>query len=109
MSKYVFNVSISPEEAYELIKQEEIAELIDEELVDFENGIYIGTLIFEKYYFRTSNRAALIVVVDNVNGKTRVKSIATGTSQGLIFNFDWGAADNFAGSVRDILAGFIIE
>lgn len=109
MSKYVFNVSISPEEAYDLIKQEENAELIDEELIELKDGSYIGTLIFEKYYFRTSNRAALIVVVDNINGKTRVKSIATGSSQGLIFNFDWGAADNFAGSIKDILSKYIVD
>ena len=109
MSKYVFNVTISPEEAFEMVKQRQDADLIDEELIQLAEDSYIGTLVFEKYYFRASNRAALIVVIDNIRGKTRVKSIATGSSQGLLFNFDWGAADNFAGSVEDILSEYIIK
>ncbi len=109
MSRLVFNVSITPEAAMGLLKEHQKAELVDEEIFDLGDGRCIATLIFEKYYFRASNRAALMVVIDNINGKTKVKSVATGSSQGFVFNFDWGAADDFAGSVEDILSSYIIR
>lgn len=71
------------------------------------NGIYIGTLIFEKYFMRVKNRVALVVIIDNIYGQTDVRSVSTGSSEGMIFNFDWGAADSFASSVHDILGDYI--
>ncbi len=109
MSKYNFKVDISPVEAMDIIKQRQSADLVHEELIDLGDGRYVATLIYEKYYFRANNRAALIVIIDNVNGDTDVRSIATGSSEGLFFNFDWGAADNFASSIESILDGFMIR
>ncbi len=109
MSKLLFNVAITPAEAMKLLKEQQNAELVDEELIDLGEGKFLATLVFEKYYFRASNRAALMVIIDNISGKTRVKSVATGSSQGMVFNFDWGAADDFAGSVEKILASYIIR
>lgn len=109
MSKYIFNVSISPVETMEIIKNRHNADLVHEELLDLGDGRYVATLIYEKYYFRANNRAALIVIMDNVHGDTNVRSISTGSSEGLFFNFDWGAADNFAGSIETILEGFMIR
>lgn len=109
MSKINFKISISPEEALEIVKQNHDAELVHEELLGIGEGKFVGTLIFEKYYFRTSNRAALIMICDNINGTTEVRSVGTGSSQGLIFNFDWGAADEFAHSVKEILEKYVIE
>lgn len=109
MSTLNFKLSISPVEAIKLIKEKQNAELVHEELIDLGQEKFIGILIYEKYYFRASNRAALTVIVDNTKGKTDVRSIATGSSQGMIFNFDWGAADNFARSVENILGDFIIN
>ncbi|MEQ7050938.1 DUF6054 family protein [Paenibacillaceae sp. P-4] len=54
-------------------------------------------------------RAALIVMIDNLRGVTNVRVVATGSSEGLIFNFDWGAADDFASSVESILEEYIID
>ncbi|QNO14182.1 hypothetical protein HYG86_05050 [Alkalicella caledoniensis] len=109
MSKINFKITISPKEALELVKQNHNAELVHEELLDVGEGKFVGTLIFEKYYFRTSNRAALIMICDNISGTTEVRSVGTGSSQGLIFNFDWGAADEFAHSVKEILNEYVIE
>lgn len=78
-------------------------------LIDLGNNKYIGTMVFEKYYFRVSNRAALVVIIDNIKGTTGVRAISTGSSQDMIFNFDWGAADNFTNSVRNILEEYIIK
>ncbi|HZK57683.1 MAG TPA: DUF6054 family protein [Clostridia bacterium] len=107
MSKYDFRIGISPEEALRLIKESQNADLVHEEFFDLGDGKCIGILVYEKYYFRASNRAALVVIVDNLEGYTGVRSISTGSSQGLFFNFDWGAADNFAESVKNILKDFI--
>ncbi|RKP58343.1 hypothetical protein D7Z26_01565 [Cohnella endophytica] len=108
MSKSNFQVRISPSEAFALVRDQQKADLVHEELHELGEGKYLGTLIFEKYYMRTKNRAALIVLIDNLQGVTDVRSIATGSSEGMFFNFDWGAADNFVNSVSDILQDFII-
>ena len=108
MSKYIFNVSVSPVEAMEIVKDRQSADLVHKELLDLGDGRYVATLIYEKYYFRANNRAALIVIMDNVHGTTSIRSISTGSSEGFFFNFDWGAADDFAGSVERIFKDFMI-
>jgi hypothetical protein len=109
MSQCSFIVNLTPAVTIDKIKEDENAELVYEEFHDIGNGKYYGTLIFEKYFMRVSNRVALIVLINNLNGETQVTSVATGSSQGMIFNFDWGAADDFADSVRNILEDYIIE
>lgn len=108
MSEYSFNVNISPREAMEIIKSRQDASLLHEELFNLGGEKYIGILIFEKYYFRAENRAGLTVIVDNTTGNTKIKSIVSGSSKGMIFNFDWGAGDNFANSVHSILRKYEI-
>lgn len=109
MSQCKFVVSLKPAQVMSKVKGEESSDLVYEEFHDIGNGKYHGTLIFEKYFMRTSSRAALVVLVNNLNGKTIVTSVATGSSQGMFFNFDWGAADSFAGSVKRILESYITE
>lgn len=109
MSKNSFDISLMPFDALQLVKDQQSADLVHEEYNDLGQGRYIGTLVYEKYYFRTSNRAALIVIIDNISGVTNVRTIGTGSSEGLIFKFDWGASDNFVASVENILGEFIIE
>ena len=109
MSQSKFIVSLMPSQVMSKVKGEESSDLVYEEFYDIGDGRYYGTLIFEKYFMRTSSRAALAVLVNNLNGRTIVTSVATGSSQGMIFNFDWGAADSFAESVRRILESYITE
>ncbi len=109
MSKREFNLNISPLEAMKVIKSHENADLVHEEILDIGNGIYVSTLVFEKYYFRVSNRVALIVIIDNTKETTNVRVISTGSSEGMFFNFDWGASKNFTSSVEEILSSYIIK
>ena len=112
LSKLAFKVNITPAEALEKVKSHHMREgneLIHEELYDLGDDRAIGTLVFQKYYLRAGNRAALVVLSDNLKGYTEVRSIATGSSQGAIFNFDWGAADNYVASVRKALDAHILE
>jgi hypothetical protein len=108
MSKINFNVSITPQEALDLVKVNLDGELVHEEYNAVDQDRLIGTQIYEKYYFRSKNRAALIVIIDNLKETTNVRAIATGSSYGLIFNFDWGAANNFVSSVEKILTDYMI-
>ena len=109
MSECKFIVSLIPMEVMIKVRNEESATLVYEEFHDLGEEKYYGTLIFEKYFMRAGNRAALVVLVNNLDGKTMVTSVATGSSQGMIFNFDWGVADDFAGSVKRILKRYITE
>ncbi|NQS76794.1 MAG: hypothetical protein HQP61_10255 [Peptococcaceae bacterium] len=112
MSKLAFKVNITPAEALGKVKDHHLSEgneLIHEELYDLGEGKAIGTLVFQKYYFRAGNRAALVVIADNLKGYNEVRSIATGSSQGAIFNFDWGAADDYAASTKKALKAHVLE
>jgi hypothetical protein len=109
MSTTDFRVRISSSETFAKVRDQQTADLVHEEFHDLGDGKSLGTLIFEKYYMRTKNNAALIVLIDDLKGFTEVRLIATGTSGGMIFTFDWGAGDNFIESVADILQEYIIE
>ncbi|WP_432662975.1 DUF6054 family protein [Wukongibacter baidiensis] len=109
MSKRQFNLNISPVEALDIVKNHVDADLIHEETIDLGNNHFIGTLVFEKYYMRVSNRVALIVIIDNTRDITNVRVISTGSSQGMIFSFDWGASDDFTYSVEELLNEYIID
>ncbi|GGJ01649.1 hypothetical protein GCM10010885_08550 [Alicyclobacillus cellulosilyticus] len=108
MAKLEFSVQLPPADALAKVRDNLDADLVHEELHDLGGGRGIGTLIFERYFFRTKNRAALIVIADNLSGTTQVRAIATGSSEGLIFNLDWGAADDFVEWVADILREDVI-
>ncbi|HHY77679.1 MAG TPA: hypothetical protein GX498_04110 [Clostridiales bacterium] len=109
MSQLNFNISLSPREAYNKLQDFDSAELVYDEFKSPGEGKYIAIMIFEKYFFRSENRAALTVIIDNFRNTTSVTAVAAGSSQGIIFNFDWGAADNFVESVRKFFKDYIIE
>lgn len=106
MSKSSFKIRLQPEEALQLVRGHQNADLVHSEFHSLDNGKAIGTLIFEKYYFRSKNRACLVVIIENLQDTTEVRAVSTGSSEGLFFNFDWGAADNFVRSVEEILEDY---
>ncbi len=109
MSKDNFKVSLDALSTLEIIKKAQTAELVHEEIIDVGNGKMVATLIFDKYFIRASNRAALIITLDNIDGITDLRVVSTGSSQGMFINFDWGAADSFVSSVRKALNDYIVE
>jgi len=60
-------------------------------------------LIFEKWYYRTSSRASLTVMITENDEHIIVDAISAGGGQGLVFRFSWGAEENFVNLVRDLL------
>jgi len=93
MSQLIFNISLSPREAYNKLQDFDSAELVYDEFKNPGEGKYIAIMVFEKYFFRSENRAALTVIIDNFKGTTSVTAVTAGSSKGFIFNFDWGGQE----------------
>ncbi len=106
-----FDISLQPDAAITLVKEglTEQSELLHQELHDLGDGRMIGTLVYERYFFRTGNQAALVVIVDNLCGVSKVRLIPAGSSNSLIFKIDRGAGKSFASSVEKILSAYILK
>lgn len=103
-----FTVSITPDEVYRILGTWDGAELLHQELKDYGSQRWYAALVFEKYYFRNKSRAGLTMLCDNVSGDTEVRLVSTGSGDGLIFSFDWGAGDNFIDSIARLLSDYWI-
>ncbi|WP_312470398.1 DUF6054 family protein [Neobacillus sp.] len=106
-------VSLTPKEASEKIEDAIVSGSISGTLIDRylrsvgENQIIV--LVLEKFYFRSNNRGSMTVTIDNFEGATKVHSAASGTGQGAIFRFDWGAGDSFINSVMNTLEMYKVK
>ncbi|MBU5439557.1 hypothetical protein KQI42_16200 [Tissierella sp. MSJ-40] len=105
-------VNLEPKQADEIVNREIIdgsvtGELIDSHIVYGENGKLCIISVYEKHYYRAGNRLTLTVIIDNMEGATRVHSISGGGGEGL-FRFDWGASKSFETCVENALAEYRI-
>lgn len=108
-----FYVSISPQEAVELLNRHIVngsitGELIDQYTNTTDNGAEVIVLVYEKHYYRAGNRLTLTIVIDNLSGKTHIHSAGGGGGQGLL-RFDWGASGSFEDSTYDALYKYMIK
>jgi hypothetical protein len=83
-------------------------ELKDDYTIRNKDGSICRILVFEKYYYRVSNRLLLTVIIDNAEGRTRVHYISGGGGKGAIFSFDWGSSESFENCVYDALQEYIV-
>lgn len=96
-----------PAQVAELLAREILRSGLSCELVDRvhrkagEAGLYV--MVFEKYYWRASNRASLTVVVSGSGDAVFVDAIGSGGGQGPLFKFSWGSEESFVGVVARIL------
>lgn len=98
-----FCVSLSPRQAADLVCREIVdgsitGELIDCHTVHGEGGRCCIVSVYEKHYYRAGNRLTLTVIIDDLQGATRVHCISGGGGEGF-FRFDWGAAESFEDAV----------
>ena len=108
-----FYVSISPQEAMKLIDNAIVGgsitgEKIDEYINDMGNGTMVAVAVYEKHYYRASNRLTLTVVIDNLRNGTHIHVVGGGGGQGL-FKFDWGASGSFEDTVMDALYKYVVR
>lgn len=108
MDKKEFYVSITPKQIVEHLKAVEITDIEHVEVHELPYGKQMCVMIFERYFFRTSNQATCTLIAQNFNEKTLVRLVATGTSQGLFLKLDWGASSSFVSSIAKSLSPFII-
>ena len=105
-----FYVSLSTKETAKLIDTAIVQGSISGKVIDsYRRKVdekELVVYIFEKYYMRTSNRASLTVVIDNLEGKTKVHATASGGGEGATFRFDWGAGGSFVNSVEKALEDY---
>lgn len=59
--------------------------------------------VYEKYYWRASNRASLTVTLAASGDSVFVSAIGSGGGQGPIFKFSWGAEESFVSVVQRAL------
>lgn len=83
-------------------------ELLDSYTRRTADGKEIVVRLFERYYMRSSNRATLTMVADNLDGDgtTRVRFSAGGGGNSLFWRFDWGAGASFAQEAQKALEGY---
>lgn len=107
-------VTLAPSEAAGIVKdalsQGGFAgtELLDSYTRRTADGREVTVRLFERYYVRSSNRATLTMVADNLdgNGKTRVRFSAGGGGNSLFWRFDWGAGESFAQEAANALKAY---
>lgn len=106
-----FITSVSPFEGADILLN---APYSKENLVYWEHhlvsseGKQICTFVFERYYFRTSGRATLTVILENFNGENKVRCISSGSADSII-NIDFGASKNFVNWIREVLKDSILK
>jgi hypothetical protein len=108
MAHYNFNVKMEPEKVYEVLINEIGDELIYEEKYNVNQDHHMYVLLFERNYFRTSNKATLTVTIKNVNGMTEVNAVSLGTSLNLFLIMDWDAKRDFAYEVKEMFKSHIV-
>ncbi len=109
MNDTQFKIDLNVKDAFDLLRGSNFAELIDKEFKDLGNDKQLGILIYEKYFIRVSSRVSLVVIIDNLDGYTKVKAIGSGGGRGVGSDFDWGAADSFEISVEKLFKEHLIN
>ena len=113
MENYTIYVSKDPATAADLISRYIVGgsisgELLDDYVLQHGESGYCRVMVFEKYYYRVSNRLTLTGAIDNFESRTRVHCVTGGGGQRVSFRFDCGSSSSFARSAYHTLPGFII-
>ena len=68
-------------------------------------GARFAFLVFEKFFFRASNRLSLSALLIEQGGLIDATLVGAGGGQGPLLRFDWGSEENFAGVGAEVLEG----
>ena len=97
-------ITLSPEEGAELLQQwvEEQGNIIDNCVVDFGEDKKAIVVVIEYYTWRNSNQMTATVVLDNSEKNTKVHIAVGGSSQGIIFSYDYGARNSLEEKLKSL-------
>ena len=105
-------ITLSPEEGAELLQQwvEEQGNfirkigknIIDNCVVDFGEDKKAIVVVIEYYTWRNSNQMTATVVLDNSEKNTKVHIAVGGSSQGIIFSYDYGAGNSLEEKLKSL-------
>jgi hypothetical protein len=92
-------VNLTPREAADIVYAQVINSGVTPECLGSyssatEDGHEVILLVFEKYFMRTSSRAALTVMFEDLGGRTVATYQGSGGGTSALFKFDWGVADS---------------
>jgi hypothetical protein len=96
-------VGAGPREVHDFLRKGmDHVELVSEDV--FGSGEdYTAVMLYQQYFMRAGNRAALMLIVAGRGDETRVKAVATGSSRDLILDWDLGAAHDFVQEPLNLL------
>jgi len=77
-------------------------EQVDEARYEMQ-GVEVAVSVYDKYYMRSSNRASLTLTVIGNSTDIQVCAIGAGGGSGALFNFSWGAEEDFVDVVAQAL------
>ena len=95
-----FQVSNSIEQA--ILNSGLSAELVDQSSCHMGDTL-VQVRVYEKYYWRASNRASLTVTLVAHDQSVFVSAIGSGGGQGPIFKLSWGAEEDFISVVQNVV------
>ena len=112
-------ITLSPEEGTELLRQwvEEKGNfirkigknIIDSYVVHFGENQKAIIVVIEYFTWRNNNQMTATVVIDNAEGNTKIHITVGGSSQGLIFSYDYGAGESLEENLKSLFQCYKIE
>lgn len=79
-------------------------ELVSEDVYRSADGeAYIAVLLYQQYFMRVGNQLALMLLISGDSHRTKVKSVACGSSNDWLLSLDMGAAGDFAAEPINLL------
>lgn len=107
METQTMKVSLYPSNIIgKLAEIEGLGDVVHVELIQINETKEVAIAIFEKFYLRAGNYAALTVISNNTDdpsGATTVKAISTGSSSSYFPKIDLGASKDFVKHVVEAL------
>lgn len=112
-------ITLSPEEGvkllYEWVEQKGNfirkmgKNIIDHYIINFGEGKESIVVVIEYYTWRNNNQMTATVVLDNAEKNTKVHIAVGGSSQGIVFSFDYGAGNSLEEKIKALFRGYEIK
>lgn len=83
--------------------------IIDKSVINFGENKKAIVVVIEYYTWRNSNQMTATVVLDNAEKNTRVHITVGGSSQGVVFSYDYGAGTSLETKIKSLFEVYKIK